>query len=52
MNKLGMRVHVWTVNDEDTMRRMWKLGVHGIMTDDPALLLKITSELGRTDKGL
>jgi len=51
-NKLGVRVHVWTVNDEDTMRRMWKLGVHGIMSDDPALLLKVTSDLGRTDKGL
>lgn len=50
-NKLGIRVHVWTVNDEDTMRRMWKLGVHGIMTDDPALLLKITNELGLSDKG-
>jgi glycerophosphoryl diester phosphodiesterase len=51
VNKLGLRVHVWTVNDEDTMRRMWKLGVHGIMTDNPALLLKVTKELGLTDKG-
>jgi glycerophosphoryl diester phosphodiesterase len=50
-NQLGIRVHVWTVNDEDTMRRMWKLGVHGIMTDDPTLLLRVTSELGLTDKG-
>lgn len=50
-NHLGIRVHVWTVNDEDTMRRMWKLGVHGIMTDDPALLLKVTSSLGLSDKG-
>jgi glycerophosphoryl diester phosphodiesterase len=51
LNKLGLRVHVWTVNDEDTMRRMWKFGVHGIMTDNPTLLLEVTRSLGLTDKG-
>jgi len=35
---LGLRVDVWTVNDEATARRMLDLGVDGIMTDDPRRL--------------
>lgn len=37
-------VHVWTVNDEARMRELLLLGVDGIMTDRPDLLLKILSE--------
>jgi glycerophosphoryl diester phosphodiesterase len=40
----GLRVHVWTVNDEADMRRLFELGVDGIMTDYPDRLLKV---LGR-----
>jgi len=50
---LEMRVHVWTVDDREDMERMWNLGVHGIMSDDPVLLKTVTAELGRdSDKGL
>jgi ABC-type microcin C transport system permease subunit YejE len=33
---LGAPVHVWTVNDAATARRLWQRGVAGIVTDLPA----------------
>lgn len=29
----GLEVHVWTINDPDVMRRLWGMGVDGIVTD-------------------
>jgi len=40
----GVGVHVWTVNDEKEMRRMIRLGVDGIITDKPDLLIRIIEE--------
>jgi glycerophosphoryl diester phosphodiesterase len=37
----GLRVHVWTVNDEENINRLIDIGVDGIMTDDCVLLKKI-----------
>lgn len=34
----GLAVHVWTINDEETMRWLVDIGVDGIMTDRPTLL--------------
>ena len=36
----GLEVHVWTINDPEVMRRLIRLGVDGIMTDRPDLLLE------------
>jgi glycerophosphoryl diester phosphodiesterase len=32
-HRRGVAVHVWTIDDPDEMRRLIRLGVHGIMTD-------------------
>ena len=48
----GIRVHVWTINDPAEMQTLLERGVHGIMSDDPALLIKVVDDLGlAADKG-
>jgi glycerophosphoryl diester phosphodiesterase len=37
----GKRLNVWTVNAEADLKRMVGLGVDGIITDDPALALRL-----------
>jgi glycerophosphoryl diester phosphodiesterase len=44
-HKLGKFVHVWTVNDEATMRRLIAINVDGIITDAPSLLCSVAREL-------
>lgn len=44
---LGLKVHVWTVNDRGRMRWLiQEMGVAGIITDDPGLLQETVSQLG------
>jgi glycerophosphoryl diester phosphodiesterase len=42
----GLQVHIWTVDEEAEMHRLIDLGVHGIMTDRPALLKQVLIERG------
>ena len=44
--RAGLQVHVWTVDDESEMRRLINLGVHGLMTDRPAVLKRVLAERG------
>lgn len=37
----GVPVHVWTVDEPDEARRLWQKGVCGIITNDPAAILKV-----------
>jgi glycerophosphoryl diester phosphodiesterase len=37
-HRMGIEVHVWTVNELDEMRALLELGVDGILTDYPARL--------------
>ena len=42
----GSRIvtHVWTINDPAYARRLWQKGVNGIISDDPAAILKVRTE--------
>lgn len=40
----GLRVDVWTVDDESDMRRLLAWGVDGIMTDRPDVLARVLDE--------
>jgi len=44
VHRLNRRVHVWTVNDERDMRRLFSWGVDGIFTDDPQLARRVRTE--------
>lgn len=41
--RLGLRVNVWTVNDEKSMRKLISLGANGIITNHPDVLNKISN---------
>ena len=43
-HKLGIKIHVWTIDDEDVMRWLIDLGVDGVMTDKPSLLKQVCFE--------
>ncbi len=41
LHDMGIRIHVWTINEESEMRGLIKMGVDGIITDNPVLLLQV-----------
>ena len=43
---LGLKTHVWTVNEADEMQRLIDIGVDGIMTDDCQLLKSVLVKNG------
>lgn len=44
-HRRSCRVHVYTVNQPEEMRRLFTAGVDGIFTDDPLLARKILSDI-------
>lgn len=45
IQKRGQMVYAWTVNEEEDMKRMIRIGVNGIITDYPDLLKSILNKL-------
>ena len=45
MKERGAVVMVWTINDEKTMRYFFSIGVDSVMTDDPALVIKVAEDM-------
>jgi glycerophosphoryl diester phosphodiesterase len=43
---MGRQVHVWTIDDEPEMRRLYALGVDAVMTDRPTVLRAVLAEGG------
>jgi glycerophosphoryl diester phosphodiesterase len=46
-HRAGLPIHVWTVNDEATMRELLDLGIDGIMTDRPRTLRSVLLDRGQ-----
>ncbi len=44
-HRKGLRVHVWTINEEKDMRRLYEMGVDAVMSDHPVLLKKVAKEI-------
>jgi glycerophosphoryl diester phosphodiesterase len=40
----GLQVHVWTIDEPDTMRSLFDMGVDGIVSDRPTLLRAVIAE--------
>ncbi len=44
VHRLQRRIHVWTVNAAEDMRRLFRWGVDAIFTDDPQLAVQVRGE--------
>ncbi len=44
VHRLKRRIHVWTVNNPDDMRRLFGWGVDAVITDDPRLAAQVRGE--------
>jgi glycerophosphoryl diester phosphodiesterase len=45
LRPIGVPVHVWTVNDVEVARGLWRTGIAGIITDDPGAMLRARAAL-------
>ncbi|TFF91563.1 glycerophosphodiester phosphodiesterase [Candidatus Thorarchaeota archaeon] len=48
-HKRGIYVHVWTINDRETMEWLIDIDVDGIFTDNPVLLREVLKDAGLLD---
>lgn len=50
-HEVGKAVHVWTVNDVESMQRLLELGVDGLISDYPTLMVAEIEARGLTWRG-
>lgn len=50
LHKRGVKIQVWTINEKEEMKKLYKMGVDGVMTDDPRLLLEVVNQLKKEVK--
>ena len=43
--RAGTVTHVWTIDDPRIAKRLWSAGIQGIVTNDPAVMLRARAEL-------
>jgi glycerophosphoryl diester phosphodiesterase len=41
----GIVTHVWTIDSPRVAKHLWQKGVHGIVTNDPGVMLRARKEL-------
>ncbi|MCY4515857.1 MAG: glycerophosphodiester phosphodiesterase [Acidimicrobiaceae bacterium] len=46
-HRAGVAVHVWTIDDPVEMDRLLDIGVDGVMTDEPTVLLEVLAGRGQ-----
>ena len=46
MHERGAVIMVWTINEEAEMRELFAMGVDSVMTDDPALVIRVAKDMG------
>ena len=46
-HRAGVAVHVWTIDDPVEMDRLLDIGVDGVMTDEPGVLLEVLAGRGQ-----
>ncbi len=46
MHRRGSIIQVWTINEEEEIRRLFSMGVDSVMTDKPELAIKVAIEMG------
>ena len=51
-HRVGMPVHVWTINSRDEMHRLLDVDVDGLMTDDLDVLAAVFAERGLPLSGI
>ena len=45
LNEYGFKIFPYTVNDEERMEELIRMGVHGIISDEPELLWKVIKKI-------
>ena len=42
---VGVVTHVWTIDSTSVAKRLWAAGIQGIVTNDPAAMLRARAEV-------